>query len=107
MCVSITIHNRQTGKSRKERKDRTRFRRDLNSGFRYSAEVACVAAAILPCVDRLTLSARTHETTIDQIAGEEEGGFRQFPSAFGRLKRHKSWGDEMAPAAPLTWPVCE
>lgn len=44
--------------------ERTRLRRDLNNGFRYSAEVACVAAAILPCVDRLTLSARNKVRSI-------------------------------------------
>lgn len=38
---------------------RTRLRRDLKRGFRYSAEVCWVAEAILPCVLRLMFSART------------------------------------------------
>lgn len=38
------------------RPKRTLLRNDLNNGLRYSAEVCCVAEAILPCVERRTAS---------------------------------------------------
>lgn len=55
--VLSCIVSREINKTQQTRKH-TLDRISLNNGLRYSADCTCVAAASLPCVERLTLSAR-------------------------------------------------